>query len=210
MDPSLVGHGNPEPTDKFVARYRSAEQWDPNYYDEALGNFSTFKAVPSAPLDASVLRPEMARWQQGHKLSNQFIHPGNINPGRETFLPGAMFLIEHQIKPGNARAESAFVSIGSFFVSPEYSVSFVFAETLDKFGIHWSQMHVKKVYNPRGGRFRPIGVATLYVKFKGTEDPFFINVLVLGGSPVDAGAMFIMGKPDIDRIFGLDWTPSRC
>lgn len=62
--------------------------------------------------------------------------------------------------------------------------------------------------NPRGGVFTPIGVAFLYTslsegtEFQDTDPPFFVNFLVLDESPVDKGVFAIIGKPDIERVFG--------
>jgi hypothetical protein len=134
------------------------------------------------------------QWQHGRKFNNQFI-PGNINREREAFLEGVMLLSRSEDgTPGG------FLEVRAVFASPEYSVSYVFAETLASFGVKWFPVNVKKVLNPRGGRFQPVGITTLYMDFQGMDKPFFINVLVLGGSPSDAGAMLILGKPDLHLI----------
>jgi hypothetical protein len=109
------------------------------------------------------------QWQHRRKSSNQFI-PGNIIPKHEAFLEGVMLLSKSE-----DGTHSGFVEVPYVLASTEYNVTFVFAETLAKLGLNWFPVNVKKVFNPRGFRFQPAGITTLYMDFKGTDNPFFIK-----------------------------------
>jgi len=150
-------------------------------------------------------------------LSCQFI-PSNLDPERETFLD-VQFLAKTE-----RDSFATFIEFRNIFVSPSYSASYIFADTLKVLGHEPIVENIKVSCNPRGGVFRPIGVATVYVKFTGVEHPYSIrfvplpllakdlankrnSTLVLGGSSIDSGVSFILGKPDIHRILGADWAP---
>ncbi|KAK0617393.1 hypothetical protein B0T14DRAFT_568897 [Immersiella caudata] len=174
------------------------------------GSTENFSTIPAANSRAPILSnyPEyQASWQIGRHHSNQNIL-GNLNRDRECFVKAA-FLVNPDPQNGVPLGWLKFTGV---FISPEYSVSFIFHDTLKALGYEPSLIAAKKVFNPRGGQFIPLGVTTLYIRLGASLDAeaFYINALVLGGKPEDAGAQFIMGKPDIQRILGTDWTPERC
>ncbi|KAK4444637.1 hypothetical protein QBC34DRAFT_180445 [Podospora aff. communis PSN243] len=180
--------GDHDPREFYAKHCASGSEGQAPGFEALAQRFKNFSSVSQ---DAAKLSSPPARWQLGHKHSNQFI-PLNFNPEREVFHKDAMLLI----KPRDD-TPPLFVEVPSVFASPDYGASFIFAETLIEFGLEFILADVKKVHNPRGGRFQPIGMTTLYMKFANEDDPFFFNALVLGGSPSDVGAMVILGRPDI-------------
>jgi len=143
----------PESIEEFHANHKSKKK-DIFAVDEASQSFT------NQPTQM------VAAWQRGRKPNNQFI-PANINHEREAFIPGASLL---------ARS-GAFLEVQNFLVSPDYNASFIWAETLEKWGWdHVQDNSLKRVFNPRGGGFQPIGVAVLYAKLPNVE-PFYIKLV---------------------------------
>lgn len=203
MDLNQAQQVDGEPTDEFIKRWRSREQKDPSsVIERACQHFSSLSEWNRSSLSqqAKIPQPELPGWQTRLTIDNQLIPrtidnqyiPQSINPTREAFLNKAMLLSR---SPDGG--PGPFVEVPHFFASPRYLASFIFGTTLLSLGYDIIPICLKKVNNPRGGRFQPIGVATIYLKLENIV--FFVNVLVLGGNPEDAGALFILGKPDIDR-----------
>jgi len=100
---------------------------------------------------------EVPAWQRGRRHNNQFI-PQTVNTDREAFVKGAKILAQSEDGWSKGLAE-----VPDFFISPEYNASLICLETLRSWGFkHVENIILKKVLNPRGGRFNPIGVVRLY------------------------------------------------
>lgn len=100
-------------------------------------------------------------------------------------------------------------------LSPEYTVSYIFADALKSLDKTFACVKVRPTRNPKGGKLlEPIGITNLLLRFpEGSEYqhvmevPFFTNLHVLTESSVERGVMAILGKPDIERIFGTTNLP---
>ncbi len=139
------------------------------------------------------------RWAIGRRVDNQNVLD-NFDPRLEMWATGSFLS-----SSGN------FAGLPKILISRQYPVSYMFMDTLVAFGYQPICRRIRVSVNPRGGVFRPIGIQTMYMWLEGFQGntPFYINFLVLPGSPNNANVFFFFGGPDIDRLFGADWTPAR-
>ncbi|KAK1759753.1 hypothetical protein QBC47DRAFT_372993 [Echria macrotheca] len=185
------------------------EEWVPQHPDSknfsaALESFSTTVTKdgrPRAlgiPSGSATQLPELTGAQADSHLRPQIIG-GDMDPKIEAFYQVGFF---------TDKPTCGFIEALSIFFSPRYAVSFItmnFLKGLQQEPIFAS---VRKVFNPRGGQFQPVGITSLFLSFAG-RDVGWVNFLVLDVEPTVLGALAIIGKPDIDRIVGTGWTPDQ-
>ncbi|KAK1755690.1 hypothetical protein QBC47DRAFT_193359 [Echria macrotheca] len=199
--------------DKFVKAETPAlvefiKEWAPEYLDEKnyLALRQTFcpgvtkdgRLLPLGKASGSVSRfPELTTApSDSHEEFQQVT--AHMNPEIEGFYPFSFF---------TDKPTSGFAECPRNFVSPRYPVSLITTKTLDALQIEPIIRSVKTVLTPRG-RFQPAGITSLFLNFAG-RDVGYVNFLVLDVEPNVLGTFTIIGKPDIDRIFGPGWTPSQ-
>lgn len=164
-----------------------------------LRHFLDCWACPTSPEEKEKL---LQRWSNPQPPQiNAAIYGGQYIPSR--------FLESERITPVSFLTSlHGFAELPNVLISPEYKASYIFAETVAALGHSFIPVKVHPSRNPRGGVFTPIGVAVLCAslsegtEFQDTIPPFFVNFLVLDESPVDKGVFAIIGKPDIERVFG--------
>ena len=54
-------------------------------------------------------------------------------------------------------------------VTPYCKPCYIFEDSLAELGLTYLPAEVKRTFNPRGGRFQPLGLTTLYLQFGGLE-----------------------------------------
>lgn len=120
---------------------------------------------------------------------------------RHEYLGLAQFLTRF-----NAR-----ITVNNVLISPLYPCSFVWEQTLLDFGFTPRYRLSTTMINPRGGLLQPVGISALPVWLNGPSPEEFsvIWCYVLPGSPAPSGVSFIVGRSDIDRIWGDGWTPQQ-
>ncbi|KAK1831105.1 hypothetical protein QBC39DRAFT_372209 [Podospora conica] len=125
------------------------------------------------------------------------------------YIPRRLSATERIVPAHFLTGSGGFTQLPNVLVSPEYKVSYIFAETLTALGHWFIPLKVNPSRNPKGGKpFTPIGMTTLYVNFSdGAESqdsapPVFINALVLDQPAVETGVAFVVGRPDVERIYG--------
>jgi hypothetical protein len=174
--------------------YPLIDGWDSQTPIEHSGNNS------SAPSSSQQSAPERHRtWRRVHKLSNQLIK-NTLCPQHEC-LTTADFLSNHD----------AIVSYEDILISKMYYGSYIWEETLCELGFEPTRALMRRTLNPRGRSFNPIGMFSLYIWLNGPDPipPIQVDFYVLPGSPAEAGVHFILGNPDIKRIWGDEWTPQQ-
>lgn len=106
------------------------------------------------------------------------------------------------------------VTYPNVLISTNHFQSYMSEETLDELGYQpYIPTHgtPKKTVNPRDGSvFRPIGGSSIYIWLNGPEpiDPILVDFYVVPG-PLKPGVRFILGMPDIKRIWPGGWTPQQ-
>jgi len=169
--PSFADLADPEaePTGVFISKYSIAHRSPTN--PAFLGSEDNFSTIAKDNSGASILGGDQQgqpKWTIDHSPWNQNIR-SHWNRQREDFIV-ASFL-------ANSDGGRGFVTFPglSVFASPGYNASFIFADTLKSLGHEYNKIALKQVWNPRGGRLQPIGVATLFVKFPGVENNFNVD-----------------------------------
>jgi hypothetical protein len=104
-----------------------------------------------------------------------------------------------------SKRANATVTYDQVLLSRLYTMSIIWKETLDELGFQMDSVIPPVKMDPRTGRvLNPIGQLHLYVKIYGPAQDCFklITFSVLDGSPAAAGVKFIIGNPELDKIFG--------
>lgn len=148
------------------------------------------ESAPTAPRPA---------WRHTQGLRDQYI-PRTLCPARE-YLTTAGILSHYD----------AIVTYDGVLLSDLYYASYMYEETYVELGFTMTPGSPGRTVNPRGGIFNPIAKAEMCVWFDGRDSatPDWVEVHILPGSPSQTGVRFILGAPDIKRLFGQDWTPQR-
>ena len=173
--------------DSFVPVDGLREPW----ITEMMGNFE--------PSPEHFILP---RRRRAYRDQGQWIRRGNvtrINSDHEV-LTKAHFLARW----------NAFVLLPFVLFSLRYTASYIFEDTLHALGFTAIPLgpHSRGIrFNPRGGWFYPIGRCTLNVRIG--DSILMVDFYVLPGSPAENGVLFILGKPDLARFFGRNWTPQQ-
>lgn len=129
-------------------------------------------------------------------------------------IPSRLFNTERIIPIDFIRGTEGWAEI-PVLLSPEYTASYIFADALESLSKWFACVKVRPTRNPKGGKLlEPIGITTLLLKFpEGSkykdilDVPFFSNFHVLNESSVERGVMAILGKPEIERLFGMTDLP---
>ncbi|KAK0709479.1 hypothetical protein B0T26DRAFT_407549 [Lasiosphaeria miniovina] len=155
--------------------------------------------------DYTMLSPPQEPVQTSLKRQNKQADPrvtSIINPEKEV-VTHASFLANY----------NNIVTLDNVFFSLRHDYSIMWEDTLKLFGFEPARGKTVRPLNPQGGVFNPIGESCIYMWFghqRPSQDrPVLVDFLVLPGSPDKAGVIFILGKSDIRKIFGSDWTPER-
>ncbi|KAK5661965.1 hypothetical protein OQA88_10076 [Cercophora sp. LCS_1] len=199
-DINHVIHG--EPFDHFMKKHEALASNNDELRAAIKLQVDTADEIAKQTMAAS---PEMvshlnsgpiSRLSSGRCVNNQSVL-FNMNPEVETFIPAGLFVA--------ARGFTWYTD--GILCSEHYPVSMITLDTLIALKYSVAQAKMKVVMNPRGGQFRPLGVARLYVKFvddprirMNTEPGFFVNFLVVDKSSEETGFMLVIGgRHDIDR-----------
>jgi hypothetical protein len=145
----------------------------PTILESGVAYLALAEASSSAPIPVKEQRLQSSgQSTRSRRRQNQYVKD-KYNRERETFV--AASLLSHSVDGLSA----VFITFYDIFISPLYSTSFIFADALHRLGIRPVEAAIKRVLNPRGGFFQPIGVTTLCVKITNMESSFFIKLVLI-------------------------------
>lgn len=106
-------------------------------------------------------------------------------------------------------SSSSFVESTRVLLSQRLRRSYMHESYLRSIGYSYTPFWVwKTTYHL--GEFAPVSVVPLPVTTEpnGHDEPFWVNFHILPGSPPQGGVDFMIGDPDLARIYGQYWSPS--
>ncbi|KAL2263623.1 hypothetical protein VTK26DRAFT_5985 [Humicola hyalothermophila] len=165
--------------------------------DQSLHPTDQTAVAPSVNLSSQIYSRRRALAERRSNI--QYI-PGSLCPRREC-LTTANFILSN----GDT------VIYRHVLLSKRYFHSYIWEETFRALGFEPSLARTQRSLNPRSGDFfDPIGISALSVQLDGQHNGWdLIWFYILPGSPAQAGVNFIVGKPDIERIYGRGWTAQQ-
>ncbi|KAK3381331.1 hypothetical protein B0H63DRAFT_524059 [Podospora didyma] len=122
---------------------------------------------------------------------------------------GVKRMNEHITTSTILHQSNAKVELPAILLSKLFRFSYIWEETVRLLGYGPVKFQPHRSINPRGGVFDSIGVFRVYVWANASDSPVLVDLQVLPGSPLSSGVMVIFGKPEIEQMYGHDWTPER-
>ncbi|GAB1315729.1 hypothetical protein MFIFM68171_05939 [Madurella fahalii] len=186
-------------TEQFCAAPHAMPFGFQGYIEDAERSFP----VPSSSRQESVAMARPIRGRRIERPVNRHI-PSRICHKHE-LLTTAGFLSWHGGPSGTI------VDIEDVLISSLYFGSYMYEDTFSVLCTEPPRIPTDRTVDPRGDIFEPISFSGMYIWLNGPSPnpPAWVWFYILPGSGAEAGVEFILGGPDIKRIWGDKWTPQQ-